>query len=76
MLEFQNIDLTVDTAKLKSKTEAYAVEVISQRIADLFLARYGEQILADIDHDELIENVKKHVTTTLTKESEAALRRD
>lgn len=70
MLEFlkngKPINVDVDTAKLKTKTEAYLVELIAQRVADIYLARYGEQILAAIDEDELITTAKKHILNTIT----------
>lgn len=76
MLEFENIELTVDTAKLKQKTEAYMVEVLAQRISDLFLARHGEHMLAEISRDELVLNAKKRILETLNEEGQTILRRD
>jgi len=74
MLKFQNLDLSVDTAALKSKTEAYLVEYITTRLGDMYLAKYGEQILADIDHDELIVSLKKAVLKQLHENSTRGLR--
>lgn len=80
MLDFQKttntIVATLESDKLKAKTEAYLVEVVTQKLADLFIARYGEAILADLDLEALKTQVHVHATTILTKESERVLRDD
>ena len=80
MLEFRkntsNLETTLNAAKFVDKTEAYLIESITQRLTDLFLARYGEEILAQIDRAVLTQNVTDNVATKLAEESERTVRGD
>lgn len=80
MLEFHKdttkTTATIEDAKLRAKTEAYLVETIVQKLSDLYLARYGEQILANLDIDALVTQVQKQVTTQLVHENSNGRLRD
>lgn len=57
--------VTVEDAKLRAKTEAYLIETVVQKLSDLYIARHGEQILANLDTDELMIQIKKQVVTQM-----------
>lgn len=80
MLDFlkdtKTLTVTLETERLRTKTEAYLVETIVQKLADLYLARYGEQILANLDTDELMLQIKKQVVTQMEHAKTQDLLRD
>lgn len=62
--------------RLVERTEAYIIEHVTQKVADLFLARHGEQILADLILDPDIKKIiKNKIVTQLHEASERILRR-
>jgi len=67
---------TVEIAKLRSKTEWYLTELLTQRLADAFIAKYGDEIISKITHDELILTTKKLILDRLNEDSEHGLRHD
>lgn len=74
--DIHNTTVTVENAKLRAKTEAYLVEMIVQKLSDLYLARHGEQILANLDTDELMIQIKKQVITQINHAKAKDLLRD
>jgi len=65
---------TVEIAKLRTKTEWYLTELLTQRLADAFMAKYGDELISKITHDELILTTKKLILDRLNEDIEHQLR--
>jgi len=60
-----DVTYTVKSSELLNKTEAYLVEVITQKLSDIFIARFGERIIQDIDIESIRQNIEYEVHNIL-----------
>lgn len=75
-LHSQRTMVSLDNEQMSEKTQAYLIEVITQKMADIFIGKHGEKILANLVLDpDIKEILKAKIITQLHEASERVLRR-